>query len=175
MANTSIVFRCMLASAVVTAALTTASWAAGPLASESFLIAQAGGTGGTIGQQEKSISGGDVSAPPARREHGDDRGRSRPARSSGSRGGGGGNYDGAWAVVSVGQPCGSGTTVVVITGGKIIGNGLTGRVGSNGSAHSVWQGGGITSTASGRLSGHSGSGSFRRSDGCVGRWTAMKQ
>ena len=175
MTTTSVRLSCMLASAVVTTCLTTGCWAADRPASGVFSIAQAGGVGGTIGQQEKSISGGDVSTRQARPEHGNDRGRSRPARPSGSRGGGGSNFDGAWAVASVGQPCGSGTLVVVITGGKIIGNGLTGQVGSNGSAHSVWEGSGITSTASGRFSGHSGSGSFRRSDGCIGRWTAVKQ
>jgi hypothetical protein len=34
---------------------------------------------------------------------------------------------------------------------------------------------GITITHVGRLSGRSGSGSFRQSDGCAGRWTASKQ
>jgi hypothetical protein len=33
---------------------------------------------------------------------------------------------------------------------------------------------GITVIGNGRLSDRSGSGSFRQSDGCVGRWTATK-
>jgi hypothetical protein len=36
-------------------------------------------------------------------------------------------------------------------------------------------GGGITYTGAGRLSGRNGSGTFRRSDGCSGTWTASKQ
>ena len=33
---------------------------------------------------------------------------------------------------------------------------------------------GVALTASGRMSGNSGSGSYRRADGCVGRWTARR-
>jgi hypothetical protein len=34
---------------------------------------------------------------------------------------------------------------------------------------------GMTTVASGHLSGAGGGGVFSRSDGCAGRWTAMKQ
>jgi hypothetical protein len=36
-------------------------------------------------------------------------------------------------------------------------------------------GNGITVITTGRLSGRSGGGTFRQSDGCTGRWTAAKQ
>src|SRR6478672_2935393 len=84
-------------------------------------FAQSGSAGGSIGNDEKSLSGSRQdsssgrSAEPAPSER-----RSKPAadeqRSSSRRGGGGGgsgSFDGAWAVTSVG--CGgtsSGATVV---------------------------------------------------------------
>ena len=144
-------------------------------------FAQSGSAGGSIGNDEKSLSGSRQdgssgrSAEPAPSER-----RSKPAtdeqRSSSRRsGGGGGSFDGAWAVTSVG--CGgtsSGATVV--TSGRVIGQGVSGTVSPNGSVHTFGQGeGGITYTGAGRLSGRGGSGTFRRSDGCSGTWTASKQ
>ena len=136
-----------------------------------------GSTGGSIGKQDKAVSGdrgGRESKPAARRE--------RPARSerSSSRrsgGGGGGNFDGTWASASQGRTtCSDRTTdVVTISGGQMSGTGFTGRVTGSGSVSGVWAGSGISATVSGRLSGRSGSGSFRRSDGCVGTWTLSKQ
>ncbi|UVO34158.1 hypothetical protein KUL72_21910 [Bradyrhizobium arachidis] len=146
-------------------------------------FAQSGSAGGSIGNDEKSLSGSrqDSSsgrsaepAPSARRSKpGTDEQRSSARRGGGS--GGGGSFDGAWAVTSVG--CGgtsSGATVV--TSGRVIGQGVSGTVSANGSVHTFGQGdGGITYTGAGRLSGRSGSGTFRRSDGCSGTWTASKQ
>lgn len=147
------------------------------LASASAL-AQSGSAGGSIGNDEKSLSGSrsDRSAEPAAPAR-----RSKPAaeeRSSSRRsggGGGGGNFDGAWAVISVG--CGGTTTgATVVTSGRVIGQGVTGSVSANGSVRTFGQGeGGLTYTGAGRLSGRSGSGTFRRSDGCSGTWTASKQ
>lgn len=141
-------------------------------------FAQSGSAGGSIGNDEKSLSGSrsDRSAEPAPAAR-----RSKPAageqRSSSRRGGGGGggSFDGAWAVISVG--CGgSSSGATVVTSGRVIGEGVSGTVSSNGSVHTFGQaGGGITYTGAGRLSGRSGSGTFRRSDGCSGTWTASKQ
>lgn len=141
-------------------------------------FAQSGSAGGSIGNDEKSLSGSrsDRSAEPAPTAR-----RSKPAageqRSSSRRGGGGGggSFDGAWAVISVG--CGgSSSGATVVTSGRVIGEGVSGTVSSNGSVHTFGQaGGGITYTGAGRLSGRSGSGTFRRSDGCSGTWTASKQ
>jgi hypothetical protein len=89
---------------------------------------------------------------------------------------GGGSFDGAWVVLSVG--CGgSSTNAVVVSSGRIIGEGIvSGRVSPGGAASAVGNAGnGVTVISSGHLSGRGGSGSFRRSDGCSGRWTASKQ
>ena len=94
----------------------------------------------------------------------------------GGGGGGGGNFDGAWAVSSVGVTCSGGSqSAVVVTSGKIIGQGVSGQVSPNGAVNTVGNSNGITIISTGRLSGRSGSGTFRQSDGCTGRWTALKQ
>jgi hypothetical protein len=129
----------------------------------SSAFAQSGSAGGSIGNDEKSLSGSrsDRSAEPAPSPR-----RSKPAeeRSSSRRsggGGGGGGFDGAWAVVSVG--CGGSTSgAVVVTSGKIIGEGVRGTVSSSGSVSTFGQGQGVTFT-------------WRRSDGCGGTWTSAKQ
>ena len=140
-------------------------------------FAQSGSAGGSIGNDEKSLSGSrsDRSAEPAPSAR-----RSKPAadepRPSARRssGGGGGSFDGAWAVLSVG--CGGSTTgAVVVTSGRVIGEGVSGSVSPNGAVHTAGSGNGVTFTGAGRLSGRSGSGTFRRSDGCAGTWTSTKQ
>lgn len=141
-------------------------------------LAQSGSSGGSIGNDEKSLSGSRdtpraiESSRPARRSKPADEEPRRAARKSG--GGGGGGVDGAWVVTSVG--CGgTGSGAIVITSGRIIGEGLTGSVSASGAARSVYQANGLTSIGSGRLSGRSGAGTFRRSDGCGGTWSAIKQ
>ena len=143
-------------------------------------FAQSGSAGGSIGNDEKSLSGSRStpraveSEKPARRS----KPRAEPdeprraSRKSG--GGGGGNFDGAWIVNSVG--CGgSSRGAVVVTSGRIIGEGVSGTVSPNGGVRTVGNFSGVSVTSSGHLSGRSGSGAFRRSDGCNGMWTASKQ
>ncbi|HEX9469138.1 MAG TPA: hypothetical protein VF957_06320 [Bradyrhizobium sp.] len=142
------------------------------------VLAQSGSAGGSIGNDEKSLSGSRSVEPdrPARRSkpEADEPRRSTSRRSGG--GGGGGNFDGAWVVVSVGTTCsGSSTTAVVVSSSKIIGEGLSGSVSPSGATNSVGNYDGITVISSGHVSGRSGAGTFKRSDGCVGRWTASKQ
>lgn len=142
----------------------------------SAVFAQSGSTGGSIGNDEKSLSGSREAprsvepSKPARRSKPD----AEPRRSSRSGGGGGGgSFDGAWATVSVG--CGSTTNgAIVITSGQIMGEGLSGRVSPNGSATAAGSANGHSWTSSGRFSGRSGFGSWR-SDQCTGTWTASKQ
>jgi hypothetical protein len=139
-------------------------------------LAQSGSAGGSIGNDEKSLSGSRSAAPdrPARRSKSEaqEPPRSAPRRS----GGGGGNFDGAWIVNSVGTTCsGSSTTAVVGSSGKIIGQGLSGTISANGNSRSVGNYDGITVISTGHASGRSGSGTFKRSDGCVGTWTSTKQ
>ena len=145
-------------------------------------LAQSGSAGGSIGNDEKSVSGSRQAprsvepAKPARRSKPEADEPRRASRKSGGGGGGGGNFDGAWIVNSVGTTCsGSSTVAVVISSGRIIGQGLSGTVSANGSTRAVGNYDGVTVTSSGRTNGRNGSGTFRRSDGCVGRWTSSKQ
>ena len=141
--------------------------------------AQSGSAGGSIGNDEKSLSGSREaprsveSSKPARRGKSEADAPRGASRNSG--GGGGGNYDGAWAIFIAG--CGgTANTAVIITSGRIVGQNLSGRVGPNGSSTSVaTDSNGLTWNSSGRFSSRTGSGSFRRSDGCTGSWTASKQ
>lgn len=143
----------------------------------SSAFAQSGSAGGSIGNDEKSLSGSrsDRSAEPvpsARRSKPADEPRWSSRRSGG--GGGGGGFDGAWVVTSVG--CGGTTSgAVVVSSGKVIGQGVSGTVSPSGSVRTVGQGDGVTFTGSGRLGGRSGSGTWRRSDGCGGTWSSAKQ
>jgi len=142
------------------------------LLSPASAIAQSGSVGGSIGKEDKSISG---SQEPARSLPTQPAQPTSRAKSS-SRASGGGGFDGAWAVSSVGVTCSGGSsTAVVVTSGRIIGQGVTGQVSPNGAVNTVGNSNGITIISTGKLSGRSGSGSFRQSDGCTGRWTAMKQ
>ena len=143
-------------------------------------LAQSGSSGGSIGNDEKSLSGSrsDRSAEPApsaRRTKSAEEPRSSSRRSGGGGGGGsGGGFDGAWIVTSVG--CGGSTSgAVVVTSGRVIGEGVSGTVSASGSVSTRGQGQGVTFTGAGRLAGRSGSGTWRRSDGCGGTWTSAKQ
>lgn len=139
-------------------------------------LAQSGSAGGSIGNDEKSLSGSrsDRSAEPAPSAR-----RSKPAeesRSSSRRGGGagGGSFDGAWVVTSIG--CGGTTSgAVVVSSGKVIGQGVSGTVSPSGAVRTVGQGDGVTFTGAGHLGARSGSGTWRRSDGCGGTWNSTKQ
>jgi hypothetical protein len=106
-------------------------------AHDPIVLAQGGSTGGSIGKSDKSI-GGESSPPPsspAPRESRPVR-RETPPPPSRRGGGGGGNYDGAWAVISVG--CGgSSTSAVIITSGRVVGEGLTGSVSGGGSGSTL--------------------------------------
>ncbi len=154
----------------------------------SLALAQSGSAGGSIGNDEKSLSGS-RQAPravetekPARKNKPEAEEPRRASRKSGggsgggaSGGGGGGNFDGAWIAVAVGTPCGSSTERFVISGGSLSGELSSGQVSPNGSTRTGGSASGLSWTSTGRFSGRTGSGSFVRSDGCSGRWTASKQ
>ena len=153
------------------------------VAMSSAAVAQSGSAGGSIGNDEKSLSGSREkpraveSSKPARRAKLESDEPRRASRRSGGEagGGGGGNFDGSWVAVAVGTPCGSSTERFVISGGRISGELSSGSVSSNGSTRSGGSVQGLSWNSSGRFSGRTGSGSFVRSDGCTGRWTASKQ
>jgi len=143
-------------------------------------LAQSGSAGGSIGNDEKSVSGS-RQAPrsvetekPARRSKPEAEKPRRAARESGGGGGGGGNFDGAWVAHSTGTTCGAATEKFVISSGRLSGELSSGRVNPNGSTTSGGSASGLTWNSTGRFSGRSGSGTFVRSDGCTGRWTASK-
>jgi hypothetical protein len=150
------------------------------VALSSAALAQSGSAGGSIGNDEKSLSGSREkpraveSSKPARRAKPESDEPRCASRGSGG-GGGGGNFDGTWVAVAVGTPCGSSTERFVISGGSLSGELSSGSVSPNGATRSGGSVQGLSWTSSGRFSGRSGSGSFVRSDGCTGRWTASKQ
>jgi len=147
-----------------------------------------GSTGGSIGKQDKSLSGGqDGGSTSAPRER-STRERERPSRSErpakqeraakrdgGGGGGGGGNFDGTWTAASISAACNvQAASTVSISSGHMTAEGFSGHVSGNGSVTGSWAGSGLTASFSGRISGRVGSGSWRRSDGCAGRWTMSK-
>jgi hypothetical protein len=146
-------------------------------------VAQSGSAGGSIGNDEKSLSGSRQApravepSKPARRAKPESDEPRRASRRSGGEGGGGGggNFDGPWVSVAVGTPCGSATERFVIAGGRISGELSSGSVSPNGSTRTGGSVQGLSWNSTGRFSGRTGSGSFVRSDGCTGRWTASKQ
>ncbi|MGY8631463.1 hypothetical protein RAD15_03070 [Bradyrhizobium sp. 14AA] len=167
------VIRTFACASLLTAALASSS-----------AFAQSGSAGGSIGNDEKSLSGSrqDSSsgrsaepAPSARRSKpAAEEQRSSSRRSGGGGGGGGGGFDGAWLVTSIG--CGGTTSgAVVVSSGKVIGQGVSGTVSPSGAVSTFGRGEGVTFTSSGRLAARSGSGTWRRSDGCGGTWNSSKQ
>jgi len=141
-----------------------------------------GSMGGSIGVQEKSVSG-DRDAPktapsrtaPKSGPKSAARPQPEPKRAaprkggSGSGGGGGANYDGVWFVNNIG--CGGSAGRVVVSGGRISGDGgVTGSVSANGAVRTST----AVSVGWGKVSGNRGSGGFRTNDGCTGRWTSSR-
>lgn len=153
--------------------ITTALFCAGLLVvtSPRVALAQSGSAGGSIGNDEKSLSGSRETRPerPAHKPP-EETHRSRPS----SAGGGRGSFDGAWAFTSTGCS-GAGTTVTVISGGRFANEFASGSVSPNGAIRSAGGANGLAFTATGRLAGNSGGGTFGRSDGCNGRWSAVRQ
>jgi hypothetical protein len=84
------------------------------------------------------------------------------------------SFNGRWIFTSAGCT-NTGSLPARIVDGRIIVRGGSGQVDPDGTLHSVGAGNGMTLTAVGQLSGNTGSGTFNRSDGCVGSWIAIKR
>ena len=92
-------------------------------------------------------------------------------------------FDGTWSVslVGTGGLCGSGTSsTLTVQNGSVRAGGsgvsVSGQVAPSGSVSLALQKSGVQGTASGKLSGSSGSGSWAVSSlGCSGRWTAQRR
>ena len=83
-------------------------------------------------------------------------------------------FDGRWTFTSAGCRY-TGSLPATIKHGKVMVRGGAGQVDPDGFIQTVGAGGGMTLTAQGRLDGETGSGTFARSDGCVGTWIAIKR
>jgi hypothetical protein len=87
-------------------------------------------------------------------------------------------FDGSWSEVIVGETkvC----EVVVntsftVTNGHFSQPNSTGEVSPNGSAKGTASAGGVNGSWTGHFSGNKASGRFTRTDGCDGRWSAVRQ
>jgi hypothetical protein len=132
-----------------------------------FVAPEAAGTKVATAPSEPS-SDRDAPPPPARAAE----------QPHGNGDAGGNSFDGTWAYVGVGTNCrGSGSGFLVISGGVVRSKrGVIGRIGPDGAYRTASvSDDGVALKATGKMSGNSGGGSYRRADGCAGRWTARKQ
>jgi hypothetical protein len=84
------------------------------------------------------------------------------------------SFDGTWLFAGIGCHS-SGVLPAIISHGKLIVPNGSGRVDPDGTINTIGYANGVTQTAVGRLLGNAGSGTFKRSNGCRGTWTAIKQ
>lgn len=134
-----------------------------------------GSVGGTIGKEDKSVSGtrGSESEQPERRRKPKPKSEARRAPARGGEGGSVSRFDGRWTFIAAG--CGAGTKYGVISGGAISSSGGSGQVSSGGSMRASFTVFGKATVAVGRLSGATGTGTYTRVDGCKGPWTAIRK
>jgi hypothetical protein len=134
-----------------------------------------GSAGGSIGNDDKAVSGSRSTTTreaPVRRKPAEE---PPPRRSSSRRSGSsGGNFDGNWVVNASPGCAASGTGQVMISGGRIVGQGISGSISPSGAIRTVGSMNGLTVVSSGRASGSSASGVYRQSDGCSGTWRGMR-
>ena len=85
------------------------------------------------------------------------------------------SFDGAWMVSADGPCSGAGTSQVLISGGRIVGqNGGGGHVSPSGIVDTIANIDGVTVIGQGRIHGRTASGVYRQSDGCSSSWSAVK-
>jgi hypothetical protein len=145
-------------------------------------MAQSGSAGGSIGNEEKSLSGSreapravEPSKPTRRAKPESDEPRRASRKSGGEGAGGGGNFDGTWVSVALGSPCGSATERFVISGGTISGELSSGSVSPERREAERRVGPGLELDQHGAILGPYRRRFVRAMDGCPGRWTASKQ
>jgi hypothetical protein len=131
------------------------------------VFAQAGNTGGTVGVQEKSASGGQ-----------DQNVRSRPAkrasRTPRAESGATASADGTWTLSAVGRCIPPWQLTLLISNGVISGSGATGQVSRGGSASGHVVVLSLKFDFIGHFGARQASGTFVGPDGCPGTWTATK-
>jgi hypothetical protein len=135
-------------------------------------FAQAGSTGGTIGKMDKSVSG-EKEAPRKIRSTKKSSPRADTGSSSrrGGRDGGVARYDGTWTATASPGCKSSGTISITVSGGRINDPLLSGTVSQTGAFHTVGVGGAV---GTGRITGNTGSGTYREPNGCSGSISAIK-
>ena len=87
-------------------------------------------------------------------------------------------FDGEWEEVIVGENEHCDVTVntaFTVANGHLSQPGSSGTVHSNGSAQGTAENSGFTATWTGHFAGNKAAGRFRRNDGCVGRWSAVRR
>jgi hypothetical protein len=87
-------------------------------------------------------------------------------------------FDGTWSEIIIGenQACSVHlNTSFTVTSGHLSQPNSSGTVSPNGSARGTASSSGLDATWTGHFSGNKASGRFQRSDGCVGRWSAVRQ
>ena len=87
-------------------------------------------------------------------------------------------FDGMWAEVIVGenQHCDVHlNTAFTVANGHLSQPGSSGTVHPDGSAEGTSANSGLTATWTGHFSGNKAVGRFKRNDGCVGRWSAVRR
>ena len=133
----------------------------------SGVFAQAGSTGGTVGVQEKSTSGGqEREARP--------RPSKRVSRAPASEGRAAAGVDGTWAVSASGRCVPPWQLTFLISNGVISGSGATGQASRGGSARGQVVVLGLRFDFIGRFGARQASGTFTGADGCPGTWSATK-
>jgi hypothetical protein len=87
-------------------------------------------------------------------------------------------FDGDWAEVIVGENAHCDVrldTSFKVSNGHLTQPGSSGTVKANGSAVGSANSGGYSATWTGHFSGNKAAGRFKRNDGCVGRWSAVRR
>lgn len=136
-----------------------------------------GATGGSLGNDNKTLSGSSSEPPaakPARPPRSEQ--RAAPARRGAGEGRSATRFDGMWQITFTGQSavCAGKTasSTLTISGGSVGGGG---NISPSGVLQGVGSSGSVSAVMTGRLSGRGGGGSMQMSNGCTGRWTASKQ
>jgi hypothetical protein len=136
-------------------------------------LTQAGSTGGNVGKQDKSVSGAqDESAKRPRAQ----KTSPKPSRSAPARAETGASAaSGEWKGVSTGRCIVDWSWTLQISGeGIITGSGTTGRVGRGGAGNGTMRVLGKNYHFAGHFGPSGGSGTWKREDGCSGKWTGTK-
>ena len=132
-------------------------------------------TGGSIGKQDKSVSGGEDES----RSRSTERSKPKSERSASRGGGDPSSYDGRYAMTGVGNSgCNgqkSASSELVISGGRASETGFQLAISGSGSMRGSVNQGNVAGSLSGRISGGAGSGVISLSNGCKISFTLSKK